>query len=93
MLCYKKWPLLRPLLLYARFLEVVVNCLLKRVKRARNKKLLGNNLWINYNRASYKSVVPRSKDRGCTSAFRGNARGLARCVFVNSLASRIGEGF
>jgi hypothetical protein len=66
MLYCEKWPLLRPPLLYARFLKVPVNRLLRRVRRAGNEKLLGSNLWINYDRTSYKSMVPRSKDGGCT---------------------------
>jgi hypothetical protein len=73
MLYSEKWPLPRPLLLYARFLKVPVNGLLRRVWRAGNEKLLGSNLWIYHNRASYKAVVPRSKDRGCTKASRCNA--------------------
>jgi len=89
MLCSKKWPLLRPPLLYARFLEVPVNRLLRRVWGAGNEKLLGSNLWIDYNRASYKSVVPRSKDGGCTSARRSDARGLVRRVLIDLPASQI----
>jgi hypothetical protein len=89
----EKWPLLRPPLLYARFLKVAVNRLLGRVRRAGNEKLLGSNLWIYHDRASYKSVVPRSKDGGCTSARRSDAGDLVRRVFVDLPASRIAQAF
>jgi hypothetical protein len=63
------------------------------VRRVGFEKLLGSNLWINYDRASYKSVVPRSKDGGCTSTFRGDVGGLVRRVFIDGLVSRIWEVF
>jgi hypothetical protein len=44
MFYYEKWPLLRPLLLYARFLKVAVNRLLRRVRRVGFEKLLDSNL-------------------------------------------------
>jgi hypothetical protein len=36
------------------------------VRSIGNKKLLSSYLWIYDNRTSYKLVVPRSKDGGCT---------------------------
>ena len=87
MLRCQEWPLLCPLLLYARFLEVPVNRLLGGVRRAGKEKLLGSYLRIYNNRASYKSVISNCKDGGGTIAFRGDARNLVRRVIVYGSAS------
>ena len=68
MFCGEKWPLLGPLLLNARFLEVLVNRLLERVRRAGFEKLLGSYLRIDHNRTSYKLVIANCKDGGGTGA-------------------------
>src|SRR5882757_7306072 len=93
MLCREKWPLLRTPLLNTRFLEVPVNCFLGGVWYAGNKKLLGSNLWINYDCTSYKSMVPNRKNGGCTIAFRSDAGGLVSRVFVDGPNSRITKAF
>ena len=91
MLCGKKWSLLRSLLLCTRFLKVPVDRLLRGVRRAGNKRLLGSNLRIYHDRTSYKAVVPRSKDGGCNRVRRSDARDLVGRVFVDLPESRIAQ--
>jgi hypothetical protein len=59
----------------------------------RKQKATSSNLWINYNRTSYKPVVPNRKNGGCTIAFRSNVGGLVSRVFVDSPNSRITKAF
>jgi hypothetical protein len=63
------------------------------VWRTGNKKLLGSNLWIYNNGTSYKAVVPRSKDGGCTRASRCNAGDLVRRVFNDRSIGGVCERF
>jgi hypothetical protein len=58
-----------------------------------NKKLLSSNLWINYDRMSYKPVVPNRKNGGCTIAFRSDTGGLVSRVFVDGPNRRITKAF
>ena len=93
MLWREEWPLLRTPLLNTRFLEVPVDCLLGGVWCAGNKKLLSSNLWIDYDRTSYKPVVPNRKNGGCTIAFRSDTGGLVSRVFVDGPNRRITKAF